>query len=157
MTATTQAASVPILAIFWLLLKLRHLPHSTGLCHVTRSMLRLDTTSMYTAQQSFVAYNSTMEAITQASMPYFDQAIGSVFRSGAETSLPTTDGSASLLSLFASKMSMIYYPPASVSKELIDGGIFWTLCIWFLLSTGFLIRWLVDMQALRTVAAKEVI
>lgn len=162
MTAATQAIAVPLLCAFWLLIKLQSIPHSTGICYLTKSLLGMDTSDLLVAQQSFFAYNSTAVAFANASMPHLDDALYQTFGVSLMGPIITrgerviVDRPTGVLNQFLVKLSQIYFPPAPVAADLINSGIFWTVCIWFLLTTGFLIRWLVDMQAMKN-AAKEVI
>eukprot|EP01039_Chlorochromonas_danica_P010861 gene10861-12072_t len=164
MTVVTQAVCIPAMIFFWLLIKLRSLPHSTGLCYFTRHISNADTTSLASIRQEFFVYNSTDVAFRDASMPHFTTALvrafgKSLFEPVTVSRTPTErePKSLDLLTAFMNKMSEIYYPPAAISQELIDTAIFWTVAIWFLMTSGFLIRWFLDMQGLRASAAKEVL
>lgn len=164
MTVATQAVCIPAMIFFWLLIKLRSLPHSTGLCYFARHISNADTTSLASIRQEFFAYNSTHAAFQRASMPHFTTALvrafgKSLFEPVTVSRTPTQREAKSLdlLTAFMDKMSEIYYPPAAISQELIDTAIFWTVAIWFAMTSGFLIRWFLDMQGLRASAAKEVL
>lgn len=171
MTAATQALAIPAVLGFWLLLKLRAFPHSTGVCAFARNLMGLDISAIQAIQQEFYGTNTTAMAFAKSSQPYLDQAITRAMGLAVLNPLlspATTDGATSavhledtsataLLGEFGTKMAMIYFPPTQVMHGIVNSGLFWCLGIWFLLTTLFLVRWLVDMQSMRTVAAKEVI
>jgi hypothetical protein len=158
-------------------MKLRSIPHSTGMyvsgfqpihsvfkqyyvlgvCYNLRSIFHQNTDAIFQVQQLYYSHNSTAIAIEKASSPYLDTAVYQIFGISAKNSTEVvTERSAALLQQFATKFSEIYYPPASVANSLINCGIYWTLLIWFVISTMFLLRWVMDIQGLRA-AAKEVI
>eukprot|EP01031_Cornospumella_fuschlensis_P038152 gene38152-46361_t len=136
MVVATQFLTIPALLSFLLMMSSRSIPHSSGLCYATRSLLHMSTAPLDHAVQLAHVHNSTHLAQQLAGSPYLDQAF-SYSVVGSLSKLTSSMGSASstiaeptplamgLGDFFGRILGQIYYPPVIVLQDLLQTSVYW--------------------------------